>query len=271
MVTGMQGSRARSALAGETFCDIRWVAETDSTNDDVLALARHGAPEGVVIVADHQLAGRGRLGRTWQAPSGSSLLMSVLVRPGVAPGDAHLAATAVACAAVEACAAVAGIEPRLKWPNDLVILGDDGQVGGKVAGVLAESITEEGELTVVVVGIGLNVNWPAELPPELAGIAVALNHFAGHDIDREDLTIALLRGLGVWRDALDSPAGRADLVARYIESCATLGSTVRVDLADESMRGVAVDITPQGHLVVHTDTGARREIVAGDVVHVRAE
>src|SRR5262245_29768744 len=143
MVTGMQGSRARSALEGSRFADVRWVVETDSTNDDLLLLAREGAAEGILVVADHQRAGRGRLDRTWQAPPGSSLLLSVLMRPGVAPVQAHLASTAVACAAVEACIGVAGAAPRLKWPNDLVVLDPDGAVRGKLGGILAESIVDD--------------------------------------------------------------------------------------------------------------------------------
>src|SRR3954452_9552408 len=125
MVTGMQGSRARSALEGSRFADLRWVAETESTNDDLLRLARDGAPEGIVLVAEHQRSGRGRLDRTWHAPPGSSLLISILMRPALAPADAHLVSTAVACAAVEACAGSATADARLKWPNDRVVVGAD--------------------------------------------------------------------------------------------------------------------------------------------------
>lgn len=268
MVTGMQGSRARSALAGTRFADLRWVSETASTNDDLLALAREGAADGIVVVADHQTAGRGRLDRSWQAPSGSSLLVSLLVRPDLPPADAHLVATAVGCAAVDACAEVAGASVRLKWPNDVVVLDEVGLVVGKVAGILAESIVDEERLGAVVVGIGLNVNWPDDLPDELRGVAVALNHVVGHDVDREDLLVALLRGTERWIDQLGDVAGRARLAARHRELCATIGSPVRVELAGEVFVGRATGISDDGHLVVETDEG-RREVVAGDVVHVR--
>lgn len=249
---------------------MRWVSETESTNDDVLAEARNGAPEGVVLVADHQRAGRGRLDRTWQAPPQSSLLVSILMRPALTPVDAHLAATAVACAAVEGCADVAGVDLRLKWPNDLVVVDREGMVTGKLAGVLAESIVEEGQLRAVVVGIGINVNWPADLPPDLAGIAVALNHLLGHEVDREDVLVAVLRRLETWRAALDAADGRERLVDRYRQLCVTLGATVQVDLQGRSFAGQAVDITPEGHLVVDAE-GERREVVAGDVVQVRTD
>jgi BirA family biotin operon repressor/biotin-[acetyl-CoA-carboxylase] ligase len=244
--------------------------ETESTNDDVLALAAAGEPEGVVVVADHQRAGRGRLDRSWYAPPKSSLLLSILLRPDLVPAESHLASTAVACATVDACASIAGVEPALKWPNDLVIVDDD-RVPGKVAGILAESVVEGGRLTAIVVGVGLNVNWPSSLPDDLVGIAVALNHVVGHEIDREDLLIALLQRLEPWRSCLDDASGRSRLVQRYTELCATIGAMVRVDLATDSFRGMAVDITPEGHLVVDTDAGTRREVVAGDVVHVRSD
>jgi BirA family transcriptional regulator, biotin operon repressor / biotin---[acetyl-CoA-carboxylase] ligase len=275
MVTAMDGDRARSQLAGRRFADVRWVAETDSTNDDVLALARQGEPEGVVVVADAQRAGRGRLGRVWEAPPRTSLLASVLLRPPLPPQQAHLAAMAVSCAAVEACTAVAGVEPVLKWPNDLLLSGTDrpggpGRPGGKVGGILAESVIAGDRLDAVIVGIGLNVNWPEELPAELEGIAVALNHAAGADLDREGLLIALLTELDGWREQLDTPQGREMLLDHYRRRCATIGSRVRVELPAESFEGTAIDVSADGHLVVELDEGAGlREVTAGDVIHLR--
>ena len=132
------GDRARAALAGSRFADVRWVAETGSTNADLLALARDGAPEGIVLVADHQTAGRGRLGRTWEAPPGASLLVSVLLRPPAAVADAVTMAAGVAMA--DAVDEVAGVHARLKWPNDLVVAVDGPTADDrKLAGILAEA------------------------------------------------------------------------------------------------------------------------------------
>jgi BirA family biotin operon repressor/biotin-[acetyl-CoA-carboxylase] ligase len=269
MVTGVQGSRARSALEATGFADIRWVAETASTNDDLRALALDETSTNVVLVADHQTAGRGRLGRTWEAPPGSSLLVSVLVRVALEPRQAHLVATAAACAAAEACERVAGVVPALKWPNDLIIVDDRDAVVGKVAGILAESIVEGERLDAVVVGIGINVNWPETLPPELESIAIALNHVVGRDVDREDLLIAFLERLAVWLDPVETAEGRAALLARYREACHTIGARVRVELTGETFEGTAVEIDDDGYLVVEDADGRRREVVAGDVVHVR--
>jgi len=269
MFRGMPGDRARSALADTRFADLRWVAETGSTNDDVLAMARAGAPEGIVVVADHQTAGRGRLDRSWEAPPESSLLLSVLLRPPVPVRLAHLAATSLAVAAADACAERLRVHPLLKWPNDLVIVRGERDEGRKVGGILSESVVSGDRLEAVVVGLGLNVNWPA-MPPELASIAVSLNQVAEHDVDREDLLVAILRGLDDWCNRLELPGGREQLQARYHELSATIGRDVRVELPHETIEGRAVEVTGDGHLVVHTAGHPhRREIAVGDVVHVR--
>ncbi|WP_195210275.1 biotin--[acetyl-CoA-carboxylase] ligase [Actinomarinicola tropica] len=265
----MPGDHARTALAGSRFADLRWVESTGSTNADLLELARGGAPDGIVLVADHQSAGRGRLDRTWTAPAGSSLLFSTLVRPDLAPSDLHLLTTAVAVAASDACEAVAGVRPRLKWPNDLVVADGDG-TDRKLAGILSESVVDGGEVRAVVVGMGLNVNWPATLPDDLAATATSLNHLAGHDVDREQLLVAHLRGLEVILAELASPGGREALIIRYRHLSATLGRTVRVELASGALVGQAVDVDDAGHLVVELG-GELVPVVAGDVVHLRTQ
>lgn len=282
MVTCVPGGRARSVLAagaGARFADLRWVAETGSTNADVLALARDGAAEGLVVVADHQTAGRGRAGRSWVAPPGASLLVSVLLRPPAAVMD--LSTMAVAVAAAEAVEAVAGFAPRLKWPNDLVWPGDGSADDRKLAGILAEadwpagSTADSGhrppaadERVVVVVGLGVNVDWPVELPPDLADIAVACNHVTGRAVDREDLLIALLERLAAWYERLVR-GEREPLLAAWRTRSATLGRRVRVDLGRDDVEGTAIDVTSDGRLIVETLEGARRVIAAGDVTHLR--
>lgn len=267
MVTRMAGDRATTLLAGTRFADVRWVAETGSTNADLLALAADGAPDGIVLVTDHQTAGRGRLGRTWEAPSGSSLLASVLVRPALEPGRLHLVTTAAAVAASDACDAVAGVRPRLKWPNDLVVAAPDG-TDRKLAGLLAETSLVGDEVAGLVVGMGCNVRWPTPLPPELAATATALNLETDAEVDREELLAAWLRGLEALLAPLGSPAGRDALLLRYRHLSATLGREVRVELAGGALRGTAIDVTDDGHLLVDV-AGEPVEVTAGDVVHLR--
>lgn len=255
-------------VPGTRFTDVRRVAEIDSTNVRLLAMAKEGVPEGTVLVADHQLAGRGRLGRTWQAPPGASLLVSVLIRPPVDPGRAHLFTIAAALAAADACSELAGVRPDLKWPNDLVVGG--GAETRKLAGLLAESVIGDGQLRGLVVGLGLNVSWPTELPDDLAEIAVALNHLSEVRVDRIELLVRWLELFDEAYGRLVAPDGRgaAILLARYRDTCATLGREVRVEVADRVLEGRAVDVSDHGHLLVEVGPDLV-EVTAGDVVHVR--
>jgi BirA family transcriptional regulator, biotin operon repressor / biotin---[acetyl-CoA-carboxylase] ligase len=261
-------------MPGTRFTDIRRFESLDSTNQYLLAEARSGAADGVVAVADFQTAGRGRLGRRWEAPAGSNLLMSVLLRPGLRPDQRHLASSALCLAAGDAVERVAGVDLAVKWPNDL--LAADGR---KVAGVLAEADVHGPEATgpmpepapAVVVGIGINVNWPVDednLPPELVGVAGSLRRLVGRPVDRDELLQSLLEALEPRVDELGSAAGRTTLVSVLRSRCSTIGAAVRVERNGESLVGTAVDLTPDGHLVVERD-GEVHTVLAGDVVHLR--
>ncbi len=258
-------------MPGSGFTDIRHFESIDSTNRYLLEEARRGAPGGVVAVADHQSAGRGRLGRRWEAPPGSNLLMSVLLRPDLPAGQRQLACGVVALAAIDAVASVTGLGVGIKWPND--VLGPDGR---KLAGVLAETDVVGSPAgsplrDPIVVGIGVNVNWPGDdrdLPDELLGSATSLRQQLGRPVDRSELLDALLDALGPRAADLESDPGRARQAADFRARCTTLGAPVRVELADEVFEGLATDLTPEGHLVVVAG-GAPRTVVTGDVVHVR--
>ncbi len=258
-------------MPGSRFTDIRRFESIDSTNRYLLEEARGGAPDGVVAVADHQSAGRGRLGRRWEAPPGSNLLMSVLLRPDLPAGQRQLACGVVALAAADAVARVTGLGVGIKWPNDL--LGPDGR---KLAGVLAETDAvgppAGGTSRVpIVVGIGINVNWPrddGDLPPELLGSATSLCQQLGRPVDRSELFDALLEALGPRAADLGTDPGRARQAGDFRDRCTTLGTQVRVELADDRFEGMATDLTPEGHLVVEVG-GRTRTVVTGDVVHVR--
>ncbi len=242
--------------AGRPGFTVRRFETIDSTNRYVLDEARAGAAEGLVVVADEQTAGRGRRGRTWTAPPGASLLVSVLLRPALPVGRIHVVTMAAGLALADAVEA-AGVGAELKWPNDLL-------VGGRtLAGLLAESeIAADGEVRAVVIGAGLNVNWP-EFPPELEGAATALNLEAGHDIERSAVLDAFLDGLGARYRALDAVA------TEYRRRLGTLGRRVRVEQAEGVTEGRAVDVGPSGELLVETGPGCIAEIHVGDVIHLR--
>jgi BirA family biotin operon repressor/biotin-[acetyl-CoA-carboxylase] ligase len=235
---------------------VRRFGELDSTNRYLLDLAREGAPEGVVVVADHQTAGRGRLGRAWLAPPGASHHLSVLLRPTLPADRLHLATAVVALAAADALEEVAGFRPEIKWPNDLLV--DD----RKLAGVLAEADWGTATGPAVVVGIGINVNWPPDFPDEIATIATAANHVAGREVDREALLTALL-------SHLDGRLGHWQQVASdYRRQCTTIGQLVEVHLTDETFRGTVADVNDAGELLV--DIGmCLRTVTAGDVMYLR--
>lgn len=251
------------------FSDIRRFDSIDSTNRYLLDQAREGAPHGVVAVADHQTAGRGRLGRAWEAPPGSNLLVSILLRLDLPADSRHLASAAVALSAAAVISGEIGVDAGIKWPNDL--LAPDGR---KLAGVLAEAdlaAPPEHGFPPIVVGIGINVGWPLsddDLPEELVGAATSLQQETGSFVDRSALLYGLLAGLDFRVAQLASPEGRAKVAAELREQCVTIGSPVRVELAGGHLEGTATDVTDEGHLVVATAAGPKT-VVAGDVVHLR--
>jgi len=259
MVDRMSDGRARTS-----FSDVRFIAELDSTNDFVLREARGGAPEGLVVVADDQRAGRGRLGRRWEAQPGTGLLASLLLRPVLAPTELHLVTGLVAVAAAEACTEKVGVAVGIKWPNDLMAKNR------KLGGILAESEPSGAEgpsgSTIVVVGIGINLRWPG--PAADAVGATFLEEVGGTEVDRDDLLHGVLDGVSRRRPQLDDEIGRKALAAELVDRCVTIGHVVRVTLFDESFTGRAVGLTDQGALAVEVD-GEERVVAAGDVVHLR--
>jgi BirA family biotin operon repressor/biotin-[acetyl-CoA-carboxylase] ligase len=244
-----------SALAATRFREVRWFATLDSTNRYLADEAIAGAEQGLVAVADEQTAGRGRLGRTWVAPPGASLLVSVLL-DGAAPADErHLVVVAAALAAIDAVDACCGFRPRLKWPNDLVV------ADRKLAGLLAESVAGQ-----IVAGMGLNVDWDA-FPPELEATATACNR-EGRPAPREELLVAWLRELDRRMSAL-ARDGAESLRADNVAASATLGRRVRVERSRDTLEGEAVALTDLGHLVVRSGDGVEHAVSAGDVIHLR--
>jgi len=235
---------------------IRRLDEIDSTNRYALDAARAGAAPGLVVVADHQTAGRGRLGRTWEAPAGASLLVSVLLRPTIRLEAMHLLTMAAGLAMADAVEAVAGFAPTIKWPNDL-LAGDR-----KLAGMLTEAEVVDGEVTAVVVGIGVNVMW-TDFPPEIAETATACNIVAGRAVSRDELLDAFVARYGARLVDLDA------VPEDYRARLGTLGQRVRIELADGTFEGEAVGVADDGSLEVRTGPGATRTVTAGDVVHLR--
>lgn len=247
----------RLVTAGGLWRDVTVVPQTGSTNADLLAEARAGAAEGLVLVAEEQTAGRGRLGRSWSAPPGAGLIFSVLLRPaGVPPTRLGWLPLLTGVAVASAVRDQTGLPASLKWPND-VLVGER-----KLAGILAEAHGDA-----VVVGVGLNITLTQAELPVPAATSLLIEDAAS--TDRAALLAAILAGLArrylAWRTG---PAG-AELRADYLRWCATIGREVRAELPGGAvLTGTAADVDDAGRLVLRTP-GGLVPVSAGDVVHVR--
>jgi BirA family transcriptional regulator, biotin operon repressor / biotin---[acetyl-CoA-carboxylase] ligase len=257
--------RVRRALPG-FFEPLEVVASLPSTMARAAELARVGAAEGATVVAEQQTHGRGRLGRSWVAPPGSSLLLSVVLRPPL-PREAvwlTVAAAGVALAGAVEAVAAGPVAVGLKWPNDL-------ELGGrKAAGLLAEAHLEGQRLGWVVLGMGVNVTQRRQdLPPELADRATSVALALDAPVDRVALLAAWAeRFVDGYRHLAAGEPG--PVLAAYRRRLVTLGRRVRADrVGAEPVVGTAVDLTATGGLVVQTDAGARVDVLAADVHHLR--
>ena len=237
------------------------VDATPSTNAAVAERARAGEEPGLVLVTEHQTAGRGRLDRVWETPARSSLTFSVLVRPD-APPTSWTWLPLLTGYAVQAALADRLPDIALKWPNDVLVDADSG-AGRKVCGILVERV-ETATGPMAVVGVGINVDQTLDELPIALATSVALE--TGEPVERTGLlgqVLGSLHGLQGLLDDVDS------LRRAYADVCVTLGRTVDVHLpAGDVRRGEALDIDASGALVVGTDDGAFT-VAAGDVVHVR--
>lgn len=256
MAGTLQASAVARALAGRRFGHPAHVfAEIGSTNDEAKRLAAAGAPEGTLVLADTQTAGRGRQGRTWHTPPGAALAFSLVLRPAV---SAVQAARLTMLAGVAVCAAleqVAGVRPALKWPNDL-LLG-----GRKAGGILVESGLAGDRLDYAVVGIGLNVS-AAPPPAQVQFPATALEAEAGRPIDRLALLAAILEAAAAHYAGLAE--GRA-LPAAWQARLAWLGQPVVAHTADGELTGLAEGVDEDGALLVRLASGEQRRLLAADV------
>ena len=251
------GAGAATRLVGGV---IHALDEVGSTQGEIARLAAEGAPEGTVVTARHQRAGRGRLGRSWWDRADESLLLSVLLRPRVPAARAPLITLVGALAVMDAVATETGLTPGLRWPNDVLV------AGRKVCGILAEAATDAaGALERVVLGIGLNVNQEA-FPEEVAGRAASLRMLAGRPVDRGRLLATLLDALDAQYHAFHAASTEA-LTAACRARCLTLGERVR---AADGREGVAVDLDESGALVLRGDDAAVHRVVAGEITSAPA-
>ncbi len=239
--------------------DIRVFRETESTNDIVEKLARDGVAEGVVVFAESQTKGRGRLGRRWVSPPDKGLWFSVLLRPDCAPQAVTQLTIAAAVSLARAVEQEAGVRADIKWPNDLLI------GGRKVAGILTELSAEVDHVKHAVIGIGMDVNLGAEaFPEELQGVATSLSIESGRKVDRPALAAAILRELD--RDYARVCGGAfSEVRDEWEKRCGTVGRSVTVTIGTRRVEGVAESLDPEGALLLRTQHGRLERITGGDV------
>ena len=239
--------------------ELTYLPSTGSTNDVAKELAVQGAPEGAVIVADEQTAGRGRLGRRWLAPPDSCLLCSILFRPDLLPTQTQQLTMVCALAAADAIKEVADLHVWLKWPNDLVI---ESQGWKKLAGLLTETGFTGVRLEYVIVGIGINVNVKTEILPTLDPNATSILAETDQAVDQAALLAALLAGIEQRHQALlagESPH------QEWTSRLATLGKQVKATASGETLAGVAESVDKDGALLLRTPDGMLHRLTAGDV------
>jgi BirA family biotin operon repressor/biotin-[acetyl-CoA-carboxylase] ligase len=258
MMEPFSAQRIRRAL-DTTFLgqNLVYLPEAGSTNDEARRLAQDGAPEGTLVLTDHQTSGRGRLDRRWEAPPGSSLLMSVVFRPPLAPHEVQRLTMVCGLAVIDAIESETGLQVGLKWPNDVVV------GPAKVAGILTEIGAQGSKVNFAVVGLGLNVNLnPAGLPDGLLVPATSLSHELKRPVARLPLLVALLQAMETRYTALK--AGRSPHL-EWTGRLVTLGRPVTVSTTGASLEGVAEGVNADGALLVRLDSGRLETVMAGDV------
>ena len=239
---------------------LHWYDTIDSTNTRAKELARNGAPHGTVLIAGHQTGGRGRKGRSFVSPAGMGVYLSVILRPQCLPTALMHLTCAVAVAMCDAVEQVAAFRPRIKWTNDLVF----GK--RKLGGILTELAPDPktGILDYAVIGIGINCCQKQEdLPPELQATAASLSMVAGRSIAPSQLAAAMVQAL--IRTDRSLLSDKASIMTQYRQDCMTLGQPIVVLRGAEKQYGTALDLDPDGGLIVRFADGSVRTVTSGEV------
>jgi BirA family biotin operon repressor/biotin-[acetyl-CoA-carboxylase] ligase len=239
--------------------DIRVFEQTTSTNDVIEKLARDGVKEGVVVFAESQTRGRGRLGRKWMSPARKGLWFSILLRPELTPGEATRLTVASGTALRRAIERQTGIKPEIKWPNDILINGR------KTAGILTEMNAELDRVKYVILGIGVDVNLTSgDFPADLRKQATSLRAELGKPVSRAELAVTILRELD--RDYARMSAGEFGAIAdEWEEHCTTIGQRIIIRTGDRQIQGCAESLGEDGALLLRTEHGRLERIIGGDV------
>lgn len=259
MTDKMTAETLRACTKGLTMGGrVEYWEETDSTNTQARKMAEAGAEAGTLVVAERQLSGKGRRGRSWASPSGSGIWMSLILRPQIEPSSAScltlVAALAVAAGIEDAC----GVRAKIKWPNDLVISGR------KICGILTEMSTEGTSIKYVVVGIGINVN-TAGFPEEICKTATSLYLETGQVMDRSPMVACIMKRMEEYYDRFLETTDLSGLKEEYERKLANLGRQVTVLDPRGEYRGRCLGINSEGELLVEREDGTVSPVLSGEV------
>lgn len=239
--------------------------EVESTNKIANELLKLGYPSGTVVIANRQLKGKGRLGRTWISPPGKNIYLSIAIKPTFPPKYATLLTLTSAVACTTALRRFTDIPVMIKWPNDMLI--EDKKVGG----ILTEMKIEADRIKSAVVGIGINVNMDeTDFPEEIKDIATSLKIYKGETISRALLVIEVVREFDKWYQLLEKRQ-RKTIIDRWMQLSGTIGRQLKVVLTDKELIGTAEAIDEEGRLIVKLSDGTYEKISAGDVTLLRAK
>lgn len=241
---------------------IHYLTEVDSTNKFAHELARRGGEEGEIVLAEGQTQGRGRMGRSWVSPSYLNLYLSVILTPRLPSTEVPQIALVAGVAVAETLEFFLGQPPKIKWPNDLLVGGK------KIAGILAESWCEGDQVRFVILGIGVNLNFPAErMPEDIRDIATSVLILKGEPVDRTTFAGRLIQDLDrCYGDLLEK--GFPVLARRWEGFFGFRGKMVRATVADRWIIGKAVGIDSTGALILEREEGGREVIVAGEIIPI---
>jgi BirA family transcriptional regulator, biotin operon repressor / biotin---[acetyl-CoA-carboxylase] ligase len=240
--------------------NLKFFEQVDSTNLYAKRIAEDGFLDGTVILADEQLNGRGRMGRTWVSPKGSGIWMTIMLKPKINPADASKVTLLAACAVCKAIEEVSGLYAKIKWPNDIVINGK------KLCGILTEMSAEIDEINYLIIGIGVNVNTDLEdFPKELQPIATSIKIEKGEVVIRKELAAAIINNFERYYKGFIKTGSIKGYMNEYKEKSVVLGKEVRVTSSTLELQGTVVDISEEGQLQLKLEDGSIKDIISGEV------
>jgi BirA family biotin operon repressor/biotin-[acetyl-CoA-carboxylase] ligase len=234
-----------------------YLPEVDSTNTRAKLEAEHGAPDWTLVVADRQISGKGRRGRSFDSPGGVGIFMTLLLKPDFSPNKASMLTLLSGMAVCEGLKESTGLETMIKWPNDLVVNGK------KVCGILTEMSAEIECINYVIIGIGINVN-NTDFPPEIANVATSVQLETGKQARRSDLIACVVRHLKRYYDIFQKTGDLSLLKDEYNRHMINKDRKILVVRGDESFEAVAKSIDDDGELIIERD-GKLSKVISGEV------